>query len=173
MRLHHLILAATLVTSLPAVAAEQIVVVRAINDQGAGNIIGIVKLADSDKGLVIDPDLGELTPGQHGLHIHQNPSCEPAVKDGKKTAGGAAGGHYDPANAGSHEGPQGKGHVGDLPALEVREDGSATKTLVAPRLQLAQLHGRSLMIHEGGDNYSDTPKPLGGGGARVACGVID
>ena len=28
------------------------------------------------------------------------------------------------------------------------------------------------MIHEGGDNYSDTPKPLGGGGARMACGVI-
>jgi Cu-Zn family superoxide dismutase len=28
------------------------------------------------------------------------------------------------------------------------------------------------MIHEGGDNYSDQPKPLGGGGARIACGVI-
>lgn len=28
------------------------------------------------------------------------------------------------------------------------------------------------MVHEGGDNYSDDPKPLGGGGARVACGVV-
>jgi hypothetical protein len=28
------------------------------------------------------------------------------------------------------------------------------------------------MIHEGGDNYADAPKPLGGGGARIACGVI-
>ena len=28
------------------------------------------------------------------------------------------------------------------------------------------------MIHSGGDNYSDEPK-LGGGGARVACGVIE
>jgi Cu-Zn family superoxide dismutase len=28
------------------------------------------------------------------------------------------------------------------------------------------------MIHEGGDNYSDKPKPLGGGGARIACGVV-
>ncbi|MBV8452160.1 MAG: superoxide dismutase, partial [Deltaproteobacteria bacterium] len=26
--------------------------------------------------------------------------------------------------------------------------------------------------HAGGDNYSDTPLPLGGGGARLACGVI-
>jgi Cu-Zn family superoxide dismutase len=28
------------------------------------------------------------------------------------------------------------------------------------------------MVHTGGDNYSDTPAPLGGGGARIACGVI-
>jgi Copper/zinc superoxide dismutase (SODC) len=31
--------------------------------------------------------------------------------------------------------------------------------------------GRSVMIHAGGDNYSDQPAPLGGGGARIACGV--
>jgi Cu-Zn family superoxide dismutase len=29
------------------------------------------------------------------------------------------------------------------------------------------------MVHVGGDNYSDKPKPLGGGGARFACGVIE
>jgi Cu-Zn family superoxide dismutase len=28
------------------------------------------------------------------------------------------------------------------------------------------------MIHAGGDTYSDMPAPLGGGGARLACGVI-
>jgi Cu-Zn family superoxide dismutase len=28
------------------------------------------------------------------------------------------------------------------------------------------------MIHAGGDNYSDHPKRLGGGGARIACGVV-
>ena len=28
------------------------------------------------------------------------------------------------------------------------------------------------MIHDGGDNYADDPKPLGGGGGRIACGVI-
>jgi superoxide dismutase, Cu-Zn family len=29
-----------------------------------------------------------------------------------------------------------------------------------------------VVIHEGGDNFSDQPKPLGGGGGRIACGVI-
>lgn len=28
------------------------------------------------------------------------------------------------------------------------------------------------MVHAGGDNYADDPKPLGGGGARIACGSI-
>jgi Cu-Zn family superoxide dismutase len=28
------------------------------------------------------------------------------------------------------------------------------------------------MIHSGGDNYSDVPEKLGGGGGRIACGVI-
>ena len=39
-------------------------------------------------------------------------------------------------------------------------------------LKLEALTGRTIMIHEGGDNYSDSPQPLGGGGARIACGVI-
>jgi Cu-Zn family superoxide dismutase len=39
-------------------------------------------------------------------------------------------------------------------------------------LKLEDIAGRSIVIHEGGDNYSDSPQPLGGGGARVACGVI-
>ena len=28
------------------------------------------------------------------------------------------------------------------------------------------------MIHAGGDNHSDHPKLLGGGGTRMVCGVI-
>jgi Cu-Zn family superoxide dismutase len=104
--------------------------------------------------------------------VHQNPDCLPAVKDGKQTPALAAGGHYDPAGAGKHEGHEGKGHLGDLPSLTSGADGKATTAVTAPRLKLADVKGRSLMIHAGGDNYADQPAPLGGGGARVACGVI-
>ncbi|EDQ9399748.1 superoxide dismutase family protein, partial [Salmonella enterica] len=46
--------------------------------------------------------------------------------------------------------------------------------LLAPRLKsLSELKGHSLMIHAGGDNYSDNPAKLGGGGARFACGVVE
>ncbi len=55
--------------------------------------------------------------------------------------------------------------------LTVDEGGKATAPVVAPRLKLADLTGRALMIHAGGDNYSDQPEKLGGGGARIACGM--
>lgn len=158
----------------PAFAAEEITVdVRAITENGIGDSIGTVVLSDSENGLMITPSLKKLSPGAHGFHIHQNPSCETQEKDGKKVAGGAAGGHYDPASSSKHEGPEGHGHHGDLPVLLVNDAGVASQPMVAPRLKLADVKGRALMIHEGGDNYSDQPNPLGGGGARVACGVID
>ena len=154
-------------------ADESIVVMRSINADGVGAIIGLVKLSDTEKGLAIDPDLGELSPGPHGFHVHQNPSCEAAEKDGSKVAGLAAGGHYDPHGAGAHAGPEGKGHAGDLPALDVNENGEAVRLAYAPHLKLSDIRGRALIIHAGGDNYSDNPKPLGGGGARIACGIIE
>lgn len=177
MRHQYLWFAALLAVSMPAPATEpligKIVLMNAISPDGIGKIIGVINFRDSDQGLIIDPDLGELTPGKHGLHIHENPNCDSGEKDGKKVAGLGAGGHYDPAKTEKHEGPEGQGHLGDLPALEADEDGNAVHAMLAPHLKLEDIIGHSLIIHEGGDNYSDSPKPLGGGGARVACGVID
>jgi len=48
----------------------------------------------------------------------------------------------------------------------------ATLPVLASHLKAKDLKGRALMIHAGGDNYSDQPQPLGGGGARIACGVV-
>ena len=104
--------------------------------------------------------------------MHEKPSCNAMEVKGKMVPALAAGGHYDPENTGHHEGPEGAGHKGDLPRLIVDEKGMATEAVIAPRLTLDELKGHSLMIHDGGDNYSDRP-PMGGGGARIACGVID
>jgi len=101
-------------------------------------------------------------------------SCEPAEVDGKPTAAGAATGHWDPKNSGKHGEPWGDGHMGDLPALFVDSEGKASQPVLAPRLKsLGDIKGLALMVHQGGDNHADHPQPLGGGGARVACGVIE
>jgi Cu-Zn family superoxide dismutase len=146
--------------------------VNLVNEQGVGKEIGTITASDSKHGLILTPQLSDLAPGLHGFHVHDKPDCSPAMKEGKAVPALAAGGHYDPVNTGKHEGPYGNGHLGDLPPLYVAADGKATLPVLAPRLKVAEIKGRSLMIHAGGDNYSDAPAPLGGGGARVACGVV-
>jgi superoxide dismutase, Cu-Zn family len=139
---------------------------------GPGKSVGTVTASQTPYGVVLTPDLSGLTPGIHGFHVHQNPDCAPKEQDGKQVPALAAGGHFDPAKTGRHEGPYGNGHLGDLPAVFVTQDGTATYPVLAPRLKLSDLKGRSLMIHAGGDNHADNPQMLGGGGARIACGVI-
>lgn len=159
--------------ALPAAAAEVSTKVYLLTDKGNGDYVGKVYFADTDKGLAIKPRLKGLPPGDHGFHVHQNRSCAPKKNaDGKMVPGLAAGGHFDPAKTGKHEGPAGKGHLGDLPVLTVKADGTAGGTLMAPRVKVADLKKRSLMIHAGGDNFSDQPAALGGGGARLACGAF-
>jgi Cu-Zn family superoxide dismutase len=156
----------------PAAYAAQTIDMHLIDAGGVGKSVGNIRAEDSPTGLVLVTDLKGLPPGTHGFHVHENPDCAAKEKDGKMTAGLTAGGHYDPDKSGKHEGPMGHGHMGDLPALTVGADGNAKLRLVAPRLKEADLKSRSLMIHAGGDNYSDQPQPLGGGGARIACGVV-
>ena len=145
----------------------------ALTGPGAASV-GSVDISDGASGALFTVHLHGLPPGPHGFHIHQNASCDAAPgKDGAMVAGGAAGGHLDPEKTGMHMGPEGAGHLGDLPFVTVASDGTADVVLTAPRVKdVSALKGRSLMIHAGGDNYSDAPAPLGGGGPRLACGVI-
>ncbi|MCI0509610.1 Cu-Zn family superoxide dismutase [Chromohalobacter marismortui] len=153
-----------------AQAAQHAIELHQVNAQGTGDSVGSVMLEDTEYGLLLTPDLAGLDPGMHGFHVHMNPSCQPSKQGGETVPGGAAGGHYDPENTGTHQGPYGDGHLGDLPVLMVDKDGNATTPVLAPRLEVSDLEGRALMVHAGGDNYSDEPK-LGGGGKRVACGT--
>ncbi|WOX05099.1 superoxide dismutase [Cu-Zn] SodC [Microbulbifer pacificus] len=164
--------AAALAGAAAFTSAETVVSVLKLDSKGVGTMLGTVTITESKYGLVFTPNLKGLPDGVHGFHLHENGSCEAGEKDGKKVAGLAAGGHYDPLKTGKHDTPWGDGHLGDLPALLVDCDGLATTPVLAPRLKMSDLKGRALMIHAGGDNYSDQPNPLGGGGARLACGVI-
>lgn len=143
-----------------------------VDEKGIGHSVGQVVINETPYGLVFSPSLAGLPPGLHGFHVHENPSCEPKEKDGKMVPALAAGGHYDPSASKRHGLPWGDGHLGDLPALFVDAMGNVTNPVLAPRLKITDLKGRSLMVHAGGDNHADHPAPLGGGGARLLCGVI-
>jgi len=164
---------AAVVIAAGARAAETEVTLYLAGSTGDGAVAGTVRIVETRYGLVFMPKLSGLPAGLHGFHVHENPSCMPQERDGKPVPALAAGGHYDPQGTKKHGEPWGDGHLGDLPALYVAADGSASNPVLAPRLmKLSDVASRSLMLHAGGDNHSDHPAPLGGGGARIACGVI-
>lgn len=168
-----LIALVTLACSAGALAASQEVTLHQVSAQGVGEAVGNVTITETDYGLQFTPALSGMKPGIHGFHVHAKGSCEPGESQGKTVAAGAAGGHLDPQNSGKHLGPYASGHLGDLPVLYVTDDGKASYPVVAPRLKsLGDIKGKALMVHVGGDNHADHPEPLGGGGARLACGVI-
>lgn len=166
------IAAACLVAGSAAWGAEITVTLNLAEKQGDGAAVGTVRITETPYGLAFYPQLKGLPPGLHGFHVHEKASCAPAENNGVMTPAFGAGGHFDPQGTKKHGEPWGDGHLGDLPPLFVAADGSAGSPVLAPRLKLADVKGHALMLHAGGDNHSDHPAPLGGGGARVACGVI-
>ncbi len=98
-------------------------------------------------------------------------AATPLKRRARRPRGRRPGAHYDPDATKAHKGPEGGGHKGDLPKLVVSDKGEAKEKLEVKGVKLADFQGHALMIHAGGDNYSDAPKPLGGGGERIACGV--
>lgn len=159
------LITASTFTNLALAASSIVIPMQLVSADGKGQSIGTVTAVAAKCGVKFTPNLHGLPPGVHGYHVHINPNCA--------DNGMAAGGHLDPAHTDAHQGPYAdKGHLGDLPLLIVDKDGTATLPTLAPRLTLDMIKNHSLMIHAGGDNYSDKPEKLGGGGARIACGVI-
>lgn len=158
--------------AVKAMEESRTVTMHLVNDKGEGAAIGTITFKDEKDGVNVAVHLEGLPPGARGFHLHENGSCMPAEKDGKMVPALAAGGHFDPAKTGMHLGPDKGGHAGDMPSLMVNEKGVAKESFVLHGVTVKAIEGRAVMVHAGGDNYSDQPMPLGGGGARIACGVI-
>ena len=70
-----------------SVAAENATAILKETAEGSP-VSGTATLQDTPEGLQISVQVAHVSPGQHGLHIHQYGRCE---DEGK-----AAGGHYNP-----------------------------------------------------------------------------
>ena len=154
----------------PKSVKGHLVIKMQILDQKKNKDAGEVVAVQTPYGVAFFPNLKGLEAGIHGFHIHENADCGATDKG----LGMKAGGHWDPAKTTNHSLPwDDNGHKGDLPALYVDSNGNANSHVLAPKIRdINELKKHALMIHFGGDNHSDHPAALGGGGARMACGVI-
>lgn len=134
-----------------------------------GTEIGTANFIDGPNGEMIRVEItpGGLTPGWHGLHLHAVGTCEDV---GTFTA---SGGHQGKMEGGhglfNPKGPE----AGDLPNIWAAADGSAgyeAFTRLTGLDALMDEDGAALIIHAGEDDHLS--QPIGGAGARVACGVI-
>jgi Cu-Zn family superoxide dismutase len=129
---------------------------------------GQMSFAQLGRDIVIKGEFTGLTPGPHGLHIHQYGDCS-----GPGAA--HAGGHFNPFR--KRHGPPGgpASHLGDLPMLTAGKDGRARFEARMVGLSLddgqASILGRSVVVSARPDNF--TTQPDGNSGPGVACGVIE
>jgi len=123
---------------------------------------------DGDK-IYIALELNDLEPGTRALHLHSVGEC--SLPDFK-----SAGGHLNPDEKSHGKLSAGGQHLGDLPNLEIPENGSLSILIDLDgraNSVLAAINdddGTAVMIHAGPDDYLSDP--AGAAGPRIACGVL-
>jgi Cu-Zn family superoxide dismutase len=179
MRQHHITLTAAVLLSLIAAGCSKEGVSPG---EVSGNVAraalvgadqtphGEVIVAQGDDGLLVNINAQGMTPGPHGVHIHETGKCEgPDFK--------SAGGHWNPA-AKQHgfDNPQGA-HAGDFFNLDIGADGTGAleATISGAKLSdgntaLLDADGAAFVVHAGPDDLKTDPS--GESGGRIACGTF-
>jgi len=131
-------------------------------------IAGTATFEEFADGLEVHIEVTGAPPGLHGIHIHQNGSCN--------NHGNDAGGHLNPDHV-QHGALEkdgfAKAHAGDLGNILIAADGTGVLETTLPGLTVTgdrySVMGRSLLIHANEDDFG---QPTGNAGDRIACGVI-
>ena len=156
----------------PMMKEQQVAVAHAELKNAKGQVVGRAEFRPTKEGVTLRFSGEGLPPGTHGFHIHEKGACEPPTFE-------SAGGHMNPENkAHGLEDPEGA-HAGDMPNLEVPQEGQVEMTHQLDDVTLEVDGGDNSLLRNGGtalvihakrdDQKTD---PAGDAGSRIACGVI-
>lgn len=137
-----------------------------INPKSGSDVVGAVTFTEVEGGVRIIADVGGLTEGKHGFHIHESGDCS-------SDDGSSAGGHFNPTNESHGNFDSQLRHVGDLGNLEANKYGFAHYDRVDSVITIDgenSIVGKSVVIHEGEDDLQSDP--TGNSGSRIGCGSI-
>ena len=129
-------------------------------------INGVVKFYQTKSGVLLTAEIFGLPHGMDNcssdifaFHIHEGASCTGNSEDAFANAMK----HYNPSNC-PHP-----AHAGDLPPL-FGNSGYAYMSVLTNRFKVAEVIGRTVIIHASPDDFKT--QPSGNSGARIACGRI-
>jgi Cu-Zn family superoxide dismutase len=152
-----------------AVALPRTVARAELMPTAGSDVHGTVDFAESGNTVTLDITLSGLTPGPHGMHVHEFGDCSAADAS-------SAGKHLNPHSA-PHGGPADESdarHPGDLGNVVADEMGNVRTSIHDAVLDSEpdfQIVGHALVVHAGTDDLKS--QPAGNSGNPVACGVIE
>lgn len=163
---------------MPAdVAASPMMAVATIGAAGGAatqpanqHVAGTVTFSQDKDGVKAVVDLTGLSPGKHGIHIHEKTDMSAPNLT-------SAGGHWDPDGHKQHGGPASESaqrHAGDLGNLEADENGKAHYEVSVSGVSIGgknDIVGHSVIVHAKEDDLKTNP--AGNAGGRVAGGAIE
>jgi Cu-Zn family superoxide dismutase len=138
-----------------------------------GTVQGTATFTESSGSTTVNVTISGAEAGLHGLHIHMGNSCDP---DDAGVPGNAAGGHWNPDDAGHAFPDASTHHAGDMGNIDITDAGTGTLSLTNPTTLWTVLPGthsvvgHAVIFHSGTDD--GTTQPTGAAGGRLGCGVI-
>lgn len=157
--------AETAPSDAPAAAPKTVEIT--LQAKSNSKLAGKATLSESSEGVKVVLALENVSPGDHGAHVHEKGDC--SAPDAA-----SAGGHFNPGSH-PHALPTGSPrHLGDLGNITIGKDGKGTLEIVAAGANLkdsdpSSFMGRSIIVHEKKD---DGGQPTGNAGGRIGCAEI-
>jgi Cu-Zn family superoxide dismutase len=128
------------------------------------NVKGTLTFTMDGKKVKITGTIDGLTPGEHGIHIHEKGDC--IAPDFT-----SAGGHFNPNNGMHGDVNKMESHMGDMGNIKADKNGHAVIDETTEYMSLNQILGRGVIVHANEDDLKS--QPSGNSGPRIACGKIE